>query len=332
MLWRSLGLALCAAACTSANPTRSISAHVIRAAAPPGERRVSYFVGGDSRGDTAGVVKWAFQQAKAAGAQGFIFLGDMEWSSGCDEHFRQEALDYLAPIPFYPIIGNHEVKLFGFLQGRLRSGVDPQRVFQKRFLKSSLTPVSSMFADKVVYSVDLQKGLHLIGLDNVTHGIFGAEQLNWLEGDLKRAKARPDIKHIVIAMHEPLADSCIGAHSMEAAGDLGRSESARALGLFHDYGVAMILASHVHQFAHFLQNGIPTYVSGGLGAHLVACKCGDCRSFHHMLQLDVGDSDIRVSVVAFPGAQTGGDDVEDNSFPDLRCADRAGVREPVAEH
>src|ERR1700733_5609343 len=75
---------------------------------------VRLIIGGDSRDDAAHVLPWAFSEAKARAAAAFIFLGDMELTPQLDEHFRSE-LPLLDPIPFYPALGNHEVKVFGFL-------------------------------------------------------------------------------------------------------------------------------------------------------------------------------------------------------------------------
>jgi len=315
--------------CGGGNPCAIASANVDLAAHVSDADHVTYLVGGDSRGDKAGVVLWAFGQAKAVGARGFLFLGDMEWSYACDTHFRQQQVSYLSPIAFYPVLGNHEVAWFGFLKGKARGvdgALDAERIFQKNFLATPQTPVSSMFKDKVVYSADLAKGLHFIALDNVTDSGFGAAQLDWLEQDLKKARSDPKTKHIVVGMHKPLADNCTGGHSMAEGGSAGRQDSQKALAMFQQYGVSMVLASHVHQFAQFKQGGIQTYITGGLGAHLRGCDCGDCQAFHHLLQLEVSESDIHVSVIRFPGSQVWSkaesDDDEDNAFPDLRCAER----------
>jgi 3',5'-cyclic AMP phosphodiesterase CpdA len=300
---------------------------VTLAAEKPSDDRVVYFVGGDSRGDEGGVVRWAFQQAKAVGAKAFLFLGDMEWSFACDGHFQKQQVEYLSPVSFYPVLGNHEVDWFGFVKGRVTGvdhATDAERLFQKSFLGTRETPVRSTFGNRVVYSVDLDKGLHFVALDNVSDRGFGPEQLDWLAKDLEAARADPRTKHVVVGMHKPLADNCTGGHSMAEDGDAGRRDSRRALELFQRYKVSLILASHVHNFAEFEQAGIPTYVSGGLGAHLVKCLCNDCQSFHHFLELEVSESDLRATVVRFPGRNVestrGEDDDEGTTFPDLRCA------------
>ena len=72
-----------------------------------------------------------------------------------------------------------------------------------------------------------------------------------------------------------------------------------ALALFVSHAVTLIIASHVHQFSHFTQAGISSYVTGGLGAPLTAT--GPEHAFHHFLQLDVSDAGIKVDVVRFDG-------------------------------
>jgi 3',5'-cyclic AMP phosphodiesterase CpdA len=326
-------VALVSLACGGGNPCAVTSASVTLTAKKPADDRVVYFVGGDSRGDEGGVVRWAFQQAKAVGAKAFLFLGDMEWSFACSGHFQKQQVELLSPVGFYPVLGNHEVDWFGFVKGRV-SGVDratdAERLFQKSFLGTRDTPVRSTFGNKVVYSVDLEKGLHFVALDNVSDRGFGAEQLDWLEKDLAAARGDAKTKHVVVGMHKPLADNCTGGHSMAEDGGAGRRDSRRALELFQKYGVSLILASHVHAFAQFKQAGIQTYVSGGLGAHLVKCQCDDCQSFHHFVQLDVSDADIRATVVRFPGRNVnstrGEEDDEGTAFPDLRCAGAPSLR------
>src|SRR5262249_42212264 len=53
----------------------------------PSQGVVRLAVGGDSRDDRSGVVPWAFTEAKRRGAQGFLFLGDLEITSAMDKRF-----------------------------------------------------------------------------------------------------------------------------------------------------------------------------------------------------------------------------------------------------
>jgi Calcineurin-like phosphoesterase len=266
---------------------------------PTGPR---YVVGGDSRDDAAHVLPWAFREAKARGATAFFFLGDMELTPQLDAHFLSE-LPLLDPIPFYPALGNHEVRVFGFMATGSR---EAEKAFRARFLGTPRTPVASSIEDKVVYSVDVPGGVHFIALDNVSQAGFGAAQLGWLTHDLEQARADPNVRYIVVGMHKPLAHNGLSTHGMDGDGAQAVSDSDAALALFVKYRVSLIVASHVHEFAHFNQAGIESYISGGLGAPLD--RSGEAHAFHHFLQLDVSDDAIRVTVVRFDGKPSVGEE------------------------
>jgi 3',5'-cyclic AMP phosphodiesterase CpdA len=256
---------------------------------------VRFIVGGDSRDDSAHVLPWAFREAKARGAAAFLFLGDMELTPHLRDSFADE-LTWLDPVPFYPVLGNHEVKVLGFLSFRQRHA---ERAFRDRFLGKMRTPVHSALADRVVYSVDLPGGVHFVALDNVSQEGFGADQLAWLDADLTRARALASTRFVVVGMHKPLAHNGVTTHSMDHDGAQAIADSDAALAIFVKHHVDLIVASHVHQFSQFVQAGIPSYITGGLGAPLTAS--GPEHAFHHFLELDVRDSGITVEVVRFAG-------------------------------
>jgi 3',5'-cyclic AMP phosphodiesterase CpdA len=256
---------------------------------------VRYIVGGDSRDDLAHVLPWAFHEAKSRKAAAFLFLGDMEITPGLDAHF-EEQLSLLDPVPFYPCLGNHEVRIFGFAPENREHA---EKSFRDRFLGTKRTPVTSSVPGKVVYSVDLPGGMHFIALDNVSQKGFGADQLTWLEADLERARANPAVKYIVPGMHKPLAKNGFTPHAMDDDGAQAIAESDAVLAMFVKYKVTLIVASHLHQFGEFRQGGIPSYITGGLGAPLTGRD--PAHAFHHFVQLDVSDGGIKVSVVRFDG-------------------------------
>jgi hypothetical protein len=270
---------------------------------PEGPR---YLVGGDSRDDAAHVLPWTFREAKARGASGLFFLGDMELTPQLDAHFAHE-LPLLDPVPFYPVLGNHEVRVFGFVPiGRH----DAERAFRARFLGTPRTPITSSIIDKVVYSVDVPGGIHFIALDNVSQSGFGSAQLAWLGLDLEQASQNTGVSHILVGMHKPLAHNGVSTHGMDGDGAQAIADSDAALALFVKYKVSLILASHVHRFAHFTQANIDSYITGGLGAPLDRGSSAD-SAFHHFLQLDVVGDAIYVSVVRFDGkASYAEDEVE----------------------
>lgn len=222
----------------------------------------------------------------------------MEITPQIDAAFAAE-LDQLGPVLFYPVLGNHEVKTFGFMSLGVAGC---ERAFRARFLGTARTPVRSALPDRVVYSADLPGGVHFVALDNVTDKGFGAAQLAWLADDLAKASADPSAKHIVVGMHKPLAKNGVSTHGMDRDGPGAAADSDAALALFRQNRVSLVLASHVHQFAKFDEAGIPAYITGGLGAPLDAV--GPDRAFHHFLQLDVTDDAIQVAVVKFGGTSS----------------------------
>jgi Calcineurin-like phosphoesterase len=294
-LWR---LALFALATTACDRKPAVPP-VLGAAPPPGV--VRYIIGGDSRDDSSHVLPWAFREAGARGATAFFFLGDMELTPQLDEHFRS-ALPLLGPVAFYPALGNHEVRVFGELNV---AHDEAEATFRKRFLDTTMTPVHSSIANKVVYSVNLAGGVHLVALDNVSQKGFGAQQLAWLEADLAKASANPEIHHTIVGMHKPLAHNGKTTHSMDADGPGAIADSDAVLALLVKSHVSLIVASHLHAYLPYDTAGIPSYITGGLGAPLD--RGGPDYAFHHFLQVDVTPSDVHVTVVRFDGKASQGD-------------------------
>jgi 3',5'-cyclic AMP phosphodiesterase CpdA len=293
-------LVLCACGGASTAPTHPVTGAMV----PDGTTRI--IVGGDSRDDSAHVLPWAFREAKARGASAFLFLGDMELTPSLDAHFRKE-LDLLAPIPFYPALGNHEVRVLGAVD---IGAAAAERSFRDHFLGNKETPVQSSIDGKVVYSVNLPGHIHYVTLDNVSQKGFGKDQLRWLAADLEQARSDSNVRHIFVGMHKPLAHNGVATHGMDADGPDAEADSNAALDLFEHAHVELILASHVHQFIRFNQRGIRSYITGGLGAPLN--NNTPEHGFHHFLVIDVTGDQVRVDVVRFDGPSSmGTDDIAD---------------------
>ena len=92
------------------------------------------------------------------------------------------------------------------------------------------------------YSFDAQ-GVHFIGLVNVLEtaegglGVLGAEQLSWLEKDLKNLSASTPI---VVFAHIPL-------WAVYPQWGWGTRDSAQALTLLRRFGSVSVLNGHIHQ-------------------------------------------------------------------------------------
>ncbi|MFI5302631.1 MAG: metallophosphoesterase family protein [Polyangiales bacterium] len=268
--------------------------------APPPSLKI--FVGGDSRGDESHVFPWSLQLAKEHGVRAFFFLGDMEAKPDQQAHFVAEldAADAGA-FPFFPLPGNHDVA-----KRDLGKDADPTKRadaeahFRAAFLGVPRTPAKSAFDDKIVYSVDVES-IHFVALDNVSQPGFGADQLAWLARDLHEAVTRA--KHVLVGMHKPLAKNGFTTHSMDEDGVAAVADSDAALSLIQAAHVEAIFVSHFHGYAKLSTGGIPTYVTGGLGAPLDD-KHGADVAIHHVLELErvADDQPLRVTVLKFPGA------------------------------
>jgi hypothetical protein len=279
----------------------------------PPQGTIRLAIGGDSRDDRSHVVPWAFKEAKRRGAKAF-FLGDLELSPSEDALFLTK-LEDLKPLPFYPVMGNHEVESFGFLRRSVSKSRERVKTFKDRFVK---VPVNlAPFDDEVVYAADLEGGVHFIALDNVSRRGegFGPKQLAWLEVDLKTASVAKKV--ILVGMHKGLAHNPVTTHAMDEDGPTAIKDSDAALALFKKYKVAAVFVSHSHMYAAYSQDGIEVRLTGGLGAPLVKGLCACEGGFHHFLLVDVPDvpagdnrTPVPVEVVKFKGTPVKDDEDE----------------------
>ena len=101
------------------------------------------------------------------------------------------------------------------------------------------------------YSFD-QAGVHFIGLVNVVDlnaggmGTLGAEQLEWLEADVKRLKSSVPI---VVFAHIPL-------WSVYPEWGWGTDDSARALSYLKRFGSVSVLNGHIHQVMQKVEGNV----------------------------------------------------------------------------
>lgn len=285
----------CGTNCSTYQRTDSLPEHP-----PQGMTRLA--IGGDSRDDSALVVPWAFKEAQTRGANAFFFLGDLELTPAEDDLFLKK-IPILGEVPFYPLMGNHEVETLGFV--RMPRKVSRQRVkeFKEKFLQAH--PVN--FADvddATAFSVELPGGVHFIALDNVSRKGegFGANQLAWLKHDLQTASTAK--KTILVGMHKGLANNPVTTHAMDEDGKSAIKDSNGALALFQQYKVALLVVSHSHMYAAYSQGGIEVRLTGGMGAPLVKGLTPAEGAFHHFLLVDVpageNTTPLRVEVVRFP--------------------------------
>ncbi len=147
---RSSGIK-CGDGCSAYQHTDSLPAQP-----PQGVIRLA--IGGDSRNDDSHVVPWAFQETRKRGAKAFFFLGDLELTAAEDDRFLPKLHD-LDKVPFYPVMGNHEVETVGI--ARLPDSQLNVKKFKEKFVKAPGVNFAP-FVDEVVYSVNLEGGVHFI--------------------------------------------------------------------------------------------------------------------------------------------------------------------------
>jgi Icc protein len=101
------------------------------------------------------------------------------------------------------------------------------------------------------YSFD-QAGVHFIGLVNVVDlkagglGALGAEQIEWLEADVKRLKSSTPM---VVFAHIPL-------WSVYPEWGWGTDDSARALSYLKRFGSVSVLNGHIHQVMQKVEGNV----------------------------------------------------------------------------
>ena len=101
------------------------------------------------------------------------------------------------------------------------------------------------------YAFD-QGGVHFVSLNNVVDlkknglGSLGAEQLEWLEDDLK---GKPDSTPIVIFSHIPL-------WMIAPEWGWGTEDSAQALGYLARFGSVTVLNGHIHQLMQKVEGNV----------------------------------------------------------------------------
>jgi acid phosphatase type 7 len=103
-------------------------------------------------------------------------------------------------------------------------------------------------------------GLAILVLDSNQDVAPGSPQYEWLLATLYRLRDDPSVTFRLVLLHWGPYDS--GAHGSNLAARLALAP------LFEDYGVAIVLSGHDHDYEHGLVNGVHYVVTGGGGAPL----------------------------------------------------------------
>jgi len=183
--------------------------------------------------DVTATLRAAIAKIKAAPEQPAFVLhtGDLTHLSKPSEFDAlQQVLGELS-LPIFYVPGEHDVL------------EDDGKAYLERFGKGT--------RGAGWYSFD-QGGVHFIGLVNVVNlkagglGALGAEQLEWLEKDVKHLKSSTPI---VVFAHIPL-------WSVYPEWGWGTDDSARALSYLKRFGSVSVLNGHIHQVMHKVEGHV----------------------------------------------------------------------------
>jgi hypothetical protein len=125
----------------------------------------------------------------------------------------------------------------------------------------------------------IQNGVDFINLDNSTPDQFDAAQMKWFEKTLRAAESNPQIRTVVVGMHEALPESISANHSMNQSAtgtESGRRVYSDLLKTQNEaHKRVYVLASHSHYFMdgifntnYWRANGgvLPGWIVGTAGA------------------------------------------------------------------
>ena len=123
----------------------------------------------------------------------------------------------------------------------------------------------------------IERNIDFISLDNATPEQFDDDQMKWLHAVLARDEAAPQIRTIVVGMHEALPGSMSNMHSMSESsrGKESGRETYEALWHAHDaaHKHVYVLASHSHYYmdnifetAEWKDKVLPGWIIGTAGA------------------------------------------------------------------
>ena len=199
-----------------------------------------FLVFGDSGEGTPGQLQVA-DRLPGENAALAIHVGDVAYDNGAeiDFDFRHFAVykDLLVSVPFYPSLGNHDVRTE---QGR-------------PYLNAFRLPANNAERSERYYSVQVDNVLFVALDSNQGPGYteqFGnlrnpeSEQARWLEGELRRARSDGTIDWIVAYFHHPAFSS--GRGIAGHGSDLAIRDVL--VPLFDRYRVDLVFMGHDHHY------------------------------------------------------------------------------------
>lgn len=195
-----------------------------------------------------------------------IHVGDIAYDEGSEAEFTRRHFRVYAPllalIPFYPSVGNHDVRAD---EGRSYDGsfswpeVDPEtRYYEFRWGRTLFLSVDTSSRTEDVAGLRRGRG----------------RQFDWIESTLRRAASDPHVSWIVVFQHHPLYSHAIGI----SGHGLDRDLRNHLLPLYERYGVDLVAAGHDHHYERTWPIRAGTRVGDGCGpVHVLSGGGGASR-------------------------------------------------------
>jgi Calcineurin-like phosphoesterase len=236
-----------------------------------------FAVSGDSRNCGDVVMPAIAQGVREDGAAFYWHLGDFRAIAAIDQDFKalhpnvatpayetaawpdfiDKQLSPFGDLPVYLGLGNHETispKTRAEAIQQFADWLDTPELRSQRLRDDPGDHVLKFYYHWVRGAVDF------ITLDNATEDQFDAAQMAWLTARLDRDAENPDIRSIVLGMHEALPDSIGAGHSMnesEHGTASGRKVYQQLVEFRHKtHRNVYVLASHSHFFMDNVYNTV----------------------------------------------------------------------------
>lgn len=250
--------------------------HAFRTA-PGVQATLTFAVVGDSGSGSKDQYQMAAVVAKIS-PQLVVHVGDVVYKAGAERqygpHFYRPYKALLSSVPFYPSLGNHDVRTNDgapYLQAFDLPENDPQHT--ERYYSFDYGAVHFVALDSELYYAD--------------HSLSVQAQKAWLEKDLDQSRRHWRI----VFFHRPPFSSSLGPHP-------GGDERIRAdlVPVFERAHVDVVLNGHQHNYERFRPiNGVTYIVTGGGGGERLYPITPGQRSAYAASRLNV------LKAIASPG-------------------------------